>query len=408
MTNEKYTDHDVEQLLNSMPKQVDLRAKEDVWNAIKQQSMAPKQKKSKPWLPAVITVAALFVLVLFVQSLLTTLDSTNMESATEMSLNDMSEGSSGATENSGETADSSASMATEESEEEADAESAKSFSMQFAPDAHLVFSEDPLLQTHTAVPFSLSYQAVAFPVTLLIPNERIQADFPGGFPSQLELYETYSNEIDELALGFDEYLPLQGTVVESERGLEITLPEDHPYDMASASSEVYFNSLQNLFSKNYSQAYLLDEEGQPLEWDQVGPLADPIELSATGLAYSPLQNAIGDDYLVPYPRTSYDSFEMALNELQAPQNSVVEPILPSSIAYVLEETEDTVTFVFDQTLTADSMPRRDLIVMLESLIATAASFNKAVVFENWDPAIYPVPEDTRSLVGVNKIVLPSQ
>lgn len=404
MTNDNFSDHDLEQLLSSMPKQTDSRSKQEVWNSIRQQSNALKPKKSKPWLPVVITVAALFVLVLFVQSLLTTLDSTNMENASDMAATELSEGSSGATEQNGEAEESSAAMDAEEAE----TESAKSFEMEFAPDAGLLFAEDPLLQNHTAVPFSLTYQAVAFPVTLLIPNERIQSDFPDGVSSQLELYETYSSEVDEQVLGFDEYLPLQGTFSETDRGLEITLPNDHPYDMASASSEIYFNTLQNLFRGAYSQAYVLNEQGQPIEWDQVGPLADPIELSASGLAYSPMQNAIGDDYLVPYPRTSYDSFEMALNELQAPQNSLVEPILPSSITYVLEETEDTVTFVFDETLTADSMPRRDLVVMIESLISTAASFNKAVVFENWDASLYPLPQDTRSLVGVNKIVLPVQ
>lgn len=401
MTNDNFSDHELEKLLSSMPKQTDSRSKQEVWNAVKQRSSATKSKKSKPWLPAVITVAALFVLVLFVQSLLTTLDSSNMESASDMS---MSEGSSGAAEQSGESENSSNVMGAEEAE----TESAKSFDMQFPQDASLVFAEDPLLQNHTAVPFSLTYQAVAFPVTLLVPNERIQADFPDGFPTQLELYETYGSEIDEQALGFDEYYPLQGTIEEKDGLLEITLPEDHPYDMASATMGVYFSTLSDIFGKYYSQAFLFDEQGEPLEWDQVGPLTEPIELSAKGLSYSPMQNAIGDDYLVTYPRTSYDSFEMALNELRAPQNSLVEPIFPSSINYVVEETEDTVTFVFDETLTADSMPRRDLVVMIESLISTAASFNKAVVFENWDASLYPLPQDTRSLVGVNKIVLPAQ
>ena len=407
MTNDNFSDHELEKLLKSMPKQTDSRSKQEVWDAIRQQSSMPKPKKSKPWLPVFITVAALFVLVLFVQSLLTTLSSSNMESASDMSGNEMSEGSSGATEQSAETEDASSAMGMEDGET-ATGESAKSFEMQVAQDASLVFAEDPLLQNHMAVPLSLTYQAVAFPVTLLIPNERIQADFPDEFPTQLELYETYGSEIDEQSLGFDEYLPLQGTFSERDRGLEITLPNDHPYDMASASSEVYFNTLQNLFRGSYSEVFLLNDQGQPIEWDQVGPLTEPIELSANGLAYSPMQNAIGDDYLVSYPRTSYDTFDAALTELQAPQNSLVEPILPSSIGYVVEETEDTVTFVFDETLTADSMPRRDLVVMIESLIATAASFNKAVIFENWDSSIYPLPEDTRSLVGVNKVVLPPQ
>ncbi|WP_342525742.1 hypothetical protein MKY84_09375 [Chryseomicrobium sp. FSL W7-1435] len=406
MTNGNYSDKQLENLLSSMPKQQDNRSKEDVLQALSK-AKVNKVKKSKPWLPAFITVAALFVLVLFVQSMMNTLQLPTSDSASEGSVEEMS--MSTGTEDSGAEEQEAASMDSEtaDSGEESAEESAESsISMLPAEDATVVFAEDPLLIDYTIMPFSLNYQAVAFPITVLIPNERIATDFGEVVPSQLELIEKYSLEIQELTPGFDEYYPLVGNYQDVDGSLEITLPDDHPYDMASASMEVYFNSLKDLFGGSFSEAFLVNEAGELLDWDQVGPLEEPIDLSSSMLAYSPMQNATGDSYLVPYPREESSTFEEALERLRNPGNSLVEPILPSGINFSIEETEQQVTVIFTEWLTADSMPRRDLAIMVESLVVTAASFGKSLVIENWDESLYPLPEDTRSLVGINKIVLP--
>lgn len=405
MTNDFDADKRLEELLSSMPNQHDTRSKDEVWAAIKQ-SAKPPIKKKKPWLPAVITVAALFVLVLFVQSLLSTLDSTSETTMTQEAK--MSEGG---MDEAG-TEESSMSMSSvEESEESADSAvatgEAESASLQLAEDATLIFTNDPLLETYTPMNFSMNYQAIAFPITVLIPNERIEQDFEGRVPTQLELYKNYAAEIDEEALGFDNYHPLVGDYEEGE-SLRVTLPADHPYDMASATMEVYFNTLEDVFGSTFNQAVIVDENSQPIEWDQVGPLTEPVDLISENLAYNVMQNAIGETYLIPYTRAQYATVEEAIGQLQTPDNTLVEAVIPSSLEFTVEETEDAVSIQFAEMLTADALPRRDMVAMIESLVATAASFNKSLLLENWDTTLYPLPEDTNSLVGVNRVFLQSE
>ena len=188
MTKKNYTDHDIEQLLQEMPKLNDHRSKNDVFNQLKQHTEPPR-KKSRPWLPAVISVAALFVMVLFVQSLLGTMS--NDENHMEMSEGAADRAMSGSEE--------SAEMDTAE---EAEVSDSSMLSMNEPTSSRLLLSSDPILETHTVLPFAMDYNAYAVPVTLLIPNDRIEADFGTQEVSNLDLYFAYAPLLDEEALGF--------------------------------------------------------------------------------------------------------------------------------------------------------------------------------------------------------------
>lgn len=389
MTKKNYTDHDIEQLLQEMPKLNDHRSKNDVFNQLKQHTEPPR-KKSRPWLPAVISVAALFVMVLFVQSLLGTMS--NDENHMEMSEGAADRAMSGSEE--------SAEMDIEEAEES----DSSMLSMNEPTSSRLLLSSDPILETHTVLPFAMDYNAYAVPVTLLIPNDRIEADFGTQEVSNLDLYFAYAPLLDEEALGFSDYHPLVGSYEGTEQGLQITLPDDHPYDMASATMGVYMYTLKDVFGNEFDQAYLWNEAGEPLEWDQVGPLTEPIELAQGNYAYNITQNTLGESFLVPYSRVDYPTFEAALEELTSPEYNVVDPAIPSTIEFEVEETDTQVTVTFAERLTAESLAGYPLQLFIESMLATSAEMNKQLILENWDQTLYSLPTDPESIIGVNPII----
>lgn len=393
MTKKNYTDHDIEQLLQEMPKLNDQRSKNDVFNQLKQHTEPPR-KKSRPWLPAVISVAALFVMVLFVQSLLGTMSNDEMAvNHTEMSEGAADRAMSGSEE--------SAEMDTAVEAEESDS---SMLSMNESTSSRLLLSSDPILETHTVLPFAMDYNAYAVPVSLLIPNDRIEADFGTQEVSNLDLYFAYAPLLDEEALGFSDYHPLVGSYEGTEQGLQITLPDDHPYDMASATMGVYMYTLKDVFGDEFDQAYLWNEAGEPLEWDQVGPLTEPIELAQGNYAYNITQNTLGESFLVPYSRVDYPTFEAALEELTSPEYNVVDPAIPSTIEFEVEETDTQVTVTFAETLTAESLAGYPLQLFIESMLATSAEMNKQLILENWDQTLYSLPTDPESIIGVNPII----
>ena len=396
MTKKNYTDHDIEQLLQEMPKLNDHRSKNDVFNQLKQNTEPPR-KKSRPWLPAVISVAALFVMVLFVQSLLGTMSNDEMAvNHTEMSEGAADRAMSGS-EESGE-------MDIEEAEEA----NTSMLSMNESTSSRLLLSSDPILETHTVLPFAMDYNAYAVPVSLLIPNDRIEADFGTQEVSNLDLYFAYAPLLDEEALGFSDYHPLVGSYEGTEQGLQITLPDDHPYDMASATMGVYMYTLKDVFGDEFDQAYLWNEAGEPLEWDQVGPLTEPIELAQGNYAYNITQNTLGESFLVPYSRVDYPTFEAALEELTSPEYNVVDPAIPSTIEFEVEETDTQVTVTFAETLTADSLAGYQLQLFIESMLATSAEMNKQLILENWDETLYSLPTESSAIIGINPIVFVAQ
>ena len=90
-------------------------------------------------------------------------------------------------------------------------------------------------------------QASSIPVTFIIPNSQIEKDFGFLKPTSYDLYKKYADRLDESALGFQEYHPYQGDIAADNHVIIHQLPKGHGYDIASASMEVYLNTLQDTF-----------------------------------------------------------------------------------------------------------------------------------------------------------------
>ncbi|MER2262169.1 MAG: hypothetical protein ABS934_09130 [Psychrobacillus sp.] len=393
MSNNEKQNNDLEEFLSNMPKFTDSRSKEEVYNRVQLEVNSSKINKVKRnnsfsrWMPLIVSIASVLLLTLLVSSYLET---SNQESAIEhktaeqpdtMRTMDVTPAS--------ETEMDRAEKATEEAAIENKEESLNSLAIESAAlsiqpfnNARTVYEDD--LNDGVAFHFSLTKEAYAYPITIIISKGKINEDFPDGWPNSLQLYERYAGAIDEVALGFDDYLPFQGNFVSVGDTLQHYLPEGHEYDRASATTSLYGDTISYMFN-DFSYLERLNEDGTPINWDQVGVMGK--ENMVNGIkkqVYYKQTMSNGLTFLVPKDA----SFENAFTDIQKSVNDYFTTVVPKGVSYEVKEEGNTVVITFDETLDLATLDYEDSILMIEAFTLTAASFDKTVRLENVEQKIW--------------------
>lgn len=232
--------------------------------------------------------------------------------------------------------------------------------------------------------------AESVPMTYVIPNERVAADFGDEKPTTLQLYEKYAPQIDEEAMGFSEYHPYKGELKEQGEKLVHVLPEENEYDTASATVSMYTGSLQDTFS-DYEEVALENADGTAYEFSQVGEPSEPMPMARTVNRYNYylFTETNGAQYLSPDFRQTYDTVTEALTAMRHKNNDIYVPVVPEDVTYVVTEMEDGVIVTFDTPLDFTTLEAVHATQLVESMLLTAASFDKKlrldnVVQDNWE------------------------
>ena len=118
-------------------------------------------------------------------------------------------------------------------------------------------------------------QASSIPVTFIIPNSQIEEDFGSKNPTSYDLYTKYAARIDEESLGFEDYHPYKGALIADAQVIIHELPKNHGYDVASASMEVYLNTLQDTFF-GFQEVRFENEDRSTVLFSQVGEPSSPL------------------------------------------------------------------------------------------------------------------------------------
>ena len=386
MSNNKWSEQKIDQLLSQVPKLQDTRSKDEVLKRLQQDQRLSEgsQVKQKRWIPAAVTIAALITLTLLGATLInkpnnfmeSAFDS-NSESAksTDMDAETNDESKTSITASEETTSfDSASEKATNESE----------MSVAKAPvESNLTTVNSSDVENHTAFQIGLvSQDALVIPVTFLIPNDQIQQDFGGQSPNTLQLYEQYADDIDEEELGFIDYHPFKGTFEIDQDQLNHQLPKEHDYDLSSATLEIYDEALQYTF-EGYTQVNHQNKDGSQAEFNQVGKKT-PTVLS-NGLyktAVYPYTNPTGQVYLVPSLNESYNDVSEAMDALNTPPNELFAKAIPRSVTYTVEEIKGIVHIRFTKPLELNSFSQEQSSQMIESFVLTGASFDVQVQFDN--------------------------
>lgn len=391
MSNDKWSERKIEELLSQAPKLQDTRSKDEVFRRLSEDprlKAAEVPKKRMTWIPSAVAAAAIVTLGLLTATMLN-----QPNESAEMAKDQAAEVS---METSGDENTEDASMTMMKVEEAEESEGTAESKQANSDNERAITASDTTENQVTAVyPHEVTDDVTIFrlgmagdaansvPVTFLIPNSQIADDFGDRKPTSLELYQTYAPRIDEEALGFTEYHPYKGSFSVQGDSLHHILPKDHAYDTASGTITVFFQSLSETFH-DYSQIEFLNEDGTNVEFDQVGEPSKPMELGGAinHSAYYLFQQSNGTDYLTPNFGQSSISLSEALLQMKEKPNDVYESLIPEGVNFEVENEGDITRVVFSQPLDLEKMDAKTATHLIEGLLLTGASFGESIHLDN--------------------------
>ena len=392
MSEKKTEDRVLDELLNNMPKFTDKRSKDEMYKLVKSKIEIQERPEKRnrlevsmnKWLPFIISVASVLILTVLVSSFINKNESSTADKAQESSMAkdhmrtmDIPEEASMATEE-----DKSSDMSTMSGKIVS--------SYELVPFDSLITSVyENDLNGGTVFHFSLLENALSIPITIVIPKEQIDMDFPNKTPNSLELYERYAFGIDEISLGFQEYHPYKGYFLTEGKMLKHYLPVDHGYDAAPGAMAPYLASINEIFT-DFDSFLRVNEDGSPIDWDQVGTLDEPVELKGTEkkVNYFAYNGSNGETYLAPNFNKTFATLSEALMDMRDPGNDIYTSVIPNNVTYTIREDKGLV-IRFDKPLNLESLDVSEASRLLEAFSLTAASFNQSIQLENvvqesWD------------------------
>ncbi|MEW9500242.1 hypothetical protein [Jeotgalibacillus marinus] len=358
MRRSNWEDHEIKELLKKMPKIKSNLSAESMYHQIQQGS---KKKAKKRWVPIAASVAAIFLFIIFNPSFQTT-DSQLSGGSTDMP-----------TSGSGQLQESREATSTDYSSQESADESAMMLQPIINKGKALYATElgDRAYLT-TAL---ITQDDYVVPMTFVLPIEdRGQ--------SMVELYNEWSDSIDEEGLGFMKYHPMSGQLSEERETVSYTINDTGQYTMHSTAEVNLMEVLLHTFSNsNYEELRIVDKEGNVAETGETGQVK-PIQLKNAHKAYYMYKNSEEEYYYVP----SYESFETMKKAIRSAQTTLPNTRYTSAIpenASLSIEAKDTQLFItLDQPLDGKTEIERQQFI--EVFLLTAKSFGyEKVQFTNF-------------------------
>jgi hypothetical protein len=378
MKKELWDEEHIESLFKHAPKVEDHRTKEQIFERLQAEGLfedLPKKKeitsKGIRWMPLIASIASLFIIVIFAMQLFG--NSSQDELSTSFEMEKQSKESKEDTS----TADSRIAQTNEE---------ASMLTMDNMTLQSLVYPSQ--LENTTLFTIGLAGDdAQSVPVSFLIPNDVVEEKLGTTTPTKLQLYEAFAPLIDEQALGFNEYHPLQGKLIEQNSKLIHQVSPNTPYDLGSAALSNYIGTLIDTFGDSYQEVLVQDEQGNAAQFEQVGELSQPISLTGnqTQYNYFSYQKRDGSIYLSPNFRMSYLSVDEALKNMTTEANDIYQTVILPDVTFQSQVTDNVVTVTFNQKLQLDAYDSLQATRMIEGILLTAASFNLQVQFKNIEP-----------------------
>lgn len=321
MTDNKWDDSKIDSLLINMPDIRDERLESDILMRLKQDERlhSPRRAVSKIWISALVAVAALLVFSLLIPSMLRQNESAMNDNADDLVTNTSSK----------------AKMSIEQAEDSMQDENAEAAAVskpeaeafgaavtRMVPENHVLLQED--IQGFQPLQVELVAEAeTTVPITLLIPAERVDTDFPQGKPDSETLTNEYATTIPEKVSGFEGY------------------------------------HVNNEASKQMDRA--LNGNPQP---------------------YYKMVMPSGQFYLLPSETGHVLDVEGALLVMKEVQDEPLQKLVPENIKYDVREQDGVVVIIFTEQLDLSVMDQGEVNAMLEGFMLTAKSFNKQVRLEN--------------------------
>ena len=374
MKKESWDEEHIESLFKQAPKVEDHRTKEQIFERLQAEGLfeddLPKEKvassKGIRWMPLIASIASFFIVVILTMQLIGNSKQEELSTSLDMEKESKED------------------MSTAESRVAGNEETM--LTMESTNLQSLVYASQ--LDNTTLFTIGLAGDdAESVPVSFLIPNEVVEAKLGITTPTKLQLYEAFAPLIDEQALGFNEYHPLQGKLIEQNSELIHQVPMDAPYDLGSAAISNYKGMLIDTFGDEYKDVFVQDEQGKAAQFAHIGEMSQPISLTGelTQYNYFAYQKRDGSIYLSPNFRMSYSSVEEALQNMTTDANDIYQTVILPDVTFRSHVDDNIVIISFDHTLQLDDYDSIQATRMIEGILLTAASFDMQVQFKNIEP-----------------------
>lgn len=378
MSHDKWDDDKIDNLLSSVPKIHDQRSKSEVLQRLKEDGLFDEEplpikpiKKKNHWIPVWVSLAAVLLLAIlippFMNQMTFTTDTKEESATTESEKADMS----------------SFSVPEERTKSENEVNEEMAMVANKTDLRTALYPEE--IAGSTVFKLGLASDAAdSIPISVLIPNETIQADFGNISPTVVELYNKYAPLFNESAIGFNEYHPYVGVISEQDNQVIHTLPTTQTYDIASASMATYAASLIDTFSDGYEEVAFLKENGSAFEFSQAGEPSLPMTLNSENTQYNYFRStqSDGSEYLVPNFRVSYTTVEEAILAMKEETNDIYQSVILPDVDFNVTVDNSIVTVAFTEQLNLLDFDQIKAMQMIEGILLTAASFDLPVQFEN--------------------------
>lgn len=365
MARNEWNDEQIEKLLKEMPDVKDARPATEILQNLRNDDRLSKQhvtSKRGHWMPAIVAVAAVLLFSLLLPSLLKNRSMQMVEDAVKEQIE----------------------MSSMDATDEMQESKANHFARHMGVDhARFALYQDEL-ENHIAFPIGLvSDMATSIPVTIIIPQDTIERDVANTVPATFDLYMQYASQIDEEALGFQEYHPYEGELLIEGNAIVHRLPANHPYDRGSAALGVYTNSLQDTFV-GFEEVRFQQQDGSPIEFDQVGEEAAPLPLANNRqrVNYYVFTSQTGESFLSTHEGTSYKELTEAIEAMKNQPNDMLQSVIPRDINFTVKKEKMGTVITFSEPVDLESMEPVEAQLMIDGILLTAASFNESIRFEN--------------------------
>lgn len=382
MEKSEWSDKQLEELLQHMPKIKDRQDPDELYRKISSriQDEQVRHSRNKTWLlPSVAAVAAIFLIILIGPQLMN--HSTGSQDEASMEMQSME---------SDTAQEESESFATES--QKSDMTSLTGESLPLIPSTLQNVSDDVTLIT-IGIPVGDSEHVV--PVSMVSAQKEL---------STLQLLQKAITNISEEELGLTENGIFEGAVFEEDQQgrVIITFPQNFE-SLSSAQSLEVMSIIEQTFKwLGYNEAILRDLDGNPIVLGNY-VIEDPITIREDiQKGYYVLNSRLGRPYLVPAVGEADSSFTDALEGMKLQRNDL-QPSIPADVMITEISEENGITVVFAENAIMPDNPMH--LLMVEAILLTAGEFGyNEVTFintpdemggfifkENGEPSPVPVP-----------------
>jgi hypothetical protein len=362
MKKSEWSDHEIEQLLQQMPKVKDHRDPRDIYQSL---SLKAKKRKAPVWIvPSVASLAAVLLLFILAPQVW---QGNFQDSATKQE----------STEAKDETSNRMAKDAPENSTNTGIADDKHELSLLAAPTETAIYEEDLLEQQ--VITFTIPDQnaQILVPVSVVVPKDK----------TWIEYYQDQSEKLTEVQWGLSDYYPLNATLsMVNEHTMNVDVPAEHVYGNGSTNETLFINTLNETMNRHEDlQKITFSTNGSPGiilgNYGEVSELKKPETKKRSYYLFNP--NNQNSPFIVPGIE-EFSDIRTALESMRVGNETYgLNPSIPAEFAFDINDNSQE---LLSLTFTGENIQLTDeskFVYCIESILLTAKEFGfKSVKFEN--------------------------